>query len=408
VTWSESPDVAIRAADAVLGTLEEVDPGEIPDLLGLMSPTNVWAIAVGSRGRALWYAGNTAAGREQLQTVSRRRGVDDLWRTHAFGALALLEAWAGNLETASRHARRALLMATRRSMLDHPGVTDAYLALAQVARQRGEVRIAGELLDRVERSPTVWPTARAVCVAERADWFLAVGLPERGIDAIDRFRSCGDPAPPPAVDALLRSAEIRLRLAVGALDRARAVLGSRPPVPGLDAVRVQVAVAVGDAAAASDALETWQPRSDSPKEIAERELWNAIVAAAAGDRRSSLRHASVAVAVAEAQGRVAILGSVGKRAERIAHALLRSAPTPFLHRAIKAVQPVTRDGSVTLSGREREIVRFLPTPLSSAEIAAHLYVSINTLKTHLRTIYRKLAVTSRDEAIERVEQLGLA
>jgi len=46
--------------------------------------------------------------------------------------------------------------------------------------------------------------------------------------------------------------------------------------------------------------------------------------------------------------------------------------------------------------------------LSSAEIAAHLYISLNTLKTHLRNIYGKLDVRGRREAIQRAQELGIA
>ena len=61
-----------------------------------------------------------------------------------------------------------------------------------------------------------------------------------------------------------------------------------------------------------------------------------------------------------------------------------------------------------LSDRELEILRYLPTDLSSAEIAGQLYISLNTLKTHLRTIYRKLEVGGRRQAIQRATELGLA
>ena len=62
---------------------------------------------------------------------------------------------------------------------------------------------------------------------------------------------------------------------------------------------------------------------------------------------------------------------------------------------------------VVLSQREREIVRYLPTTLSTAEIASRLYISLNTVKTHLRSIYRKLDVKGRREAVEEAERLGL-
>ncbi|OHU21665.1 hypothetical protein BKG76_13815 [Mycobacteroides franklinii] len=52
-----------------------------------------------------------------------------------------------------------------------------------------------------------------------------------------------------------------------------------------------------------------------------------------------------------------------------------------------------------LTEREREVLAYLRTPMTAAEIAAKLSVSVNTLKTHQRAIYRKLRVTNRREAI---------
>jgi LuxR family maltose regulon positive regulatory protein len=54
----------------------------------------------------------------------------------------------------------------------------------------------------------------------------------------------------------------------------------------------------------------------------------------------------------------------------------------------------------TLTDRERDVLRFLPSRLTVREIAAELYISVNTLKFHLRVIYRKLNVSSRAEAVE--------
>ena len=60
-----------------------------------------------------------------------------------------------------------------------------------------------------------------------------------------------------------------------------------------------------------------------------------------------------------------------------------------------------------LSDREILVLRYLPSRLSNPEIARNLYVSVNTLKTHLKHIYRKLGVANRSEAIEMAESLGL-
>jgi LuxR family maltose regulon positive regulatory protein len=60
-----------------------------------------------------------------------------------------------------------------------------------------------------------------------------------------------------------------------------------------------------------------------------------------------------------------------------------------------------------LSDRERDVLRLLPTLLRSTEIAGELFVSVNTVKTHVRSIYRKLGVSSRREAVARGRELRL-
>jgi LuxR family maltose regulon positive regulatory protein len=60
-----------------------------------------------------------------------------------------------------------------------------------------------------------------------------------------------------------------------------------------------------------------------------------------------------------------------------------------------------------LSQRELEVLRLLPSRLSQREIAAELYVSFNTVRTHTRVIFRKLGVTSRADAVARARELGL-
>jgi LuxR family maltose regulon positive regulatory protein len=60
-----------------------------------------------------------------------------------------------------------------------------------------------------------------------------------------------------------------------------------------------------------------------------------------------------------------------------------------------------------LSQREMDVLRLLPGSLSQREIAAELYVSFNTVRTHTRVIFSKLGVTSRTEAVERARELGL-
>ena len=60
-----------------------------------------------------------------------------------------------------------------------------------------------------------------------------------------------------------------------------------------------------------------------------------------------------------------------------------------------------------LSERELEVLRLLPSDLTQREISNHLYVSFNTVKTHNKSIFQKLGVSTRREAVRRAQQLGL-
>ena len=80
--------------------------------------------------------------------------------------------------------------------------------------------------------------------------------------------------------------------------------------------------------------------------------------------------------------------------------------SPRSRTALPARRPVT-PLLEPLSEREQAILRYLPTTLSNREIAAELFVTTNTVKTHLRSIYRKLDVARRREAVERARDLRL-
>jgi LuxR family transcriptional regulator, maltose regulon positive regulatory protein len=64
-------------------------------------------------------------------------------------------------------------------------------------------------------------------------------------------------------------------------------------------------------------------------------------------------------------------------------------------------------GAQNLTARELELLAELPTLGTNEEIAAALVVSVNTVKTHLRSIYRKLGVSTRREAMLVARRRGL-
>jgi len=79
----------------------------------------------------------------------------------------------------------------------------------------------------------------------------------------------------------------------------------------------------------------------------------------------------------------------------------------------RALAPPTAAGQAApviveqLSGRELEVLRHVSRMLSTAEIAEEMYLSVNTVKSHLKSIFRKLGVSHRREAVRRARQLAL-
>ncbi|EGX54507.1 LuxR family transcriptional regulator, partial [Streptomyces zinciresistens K42] len=72
-----------------------------------------------------------------------------------------------------------------------------------------------------------------------------------------------------------------------------------------------------------------------------------------------------------------------------------------------AAAPVAQPLVEPLSGRERDVLERLARMMSTQDIAADLYVSVNTVKTHLKSVYRKLSVNRRNEAVRRARELDL-
>jgi ATP/maltotriose-dependent transcriptional regulator MalT len=82
-------------------------------------------------------------------------------------------------------------------------------------------------------------------------------------------------------------------------------------------------------------------------------------------------------------------GALGRRAKHLGDALGR------------------RAFGEPLTPAEKRVRELLPTHLSNEQMAARLHVSRNTIKTHLRAVYRKLDVASRAKAVERARSQGL-
>lgn len=155
--------------------------------------------------------------------------------------------------------------------------------------------------------------------------------------------------------------------------------------------------------------------SEARGELDEAERLYARAAVLAGRARWPLDHAHALLAHAALKRRRRDLA--GARAlAREARGVLTTAPDPgaltdrlaALERTLQLAAAAPRERvEGDLSERELAVLRLLATDLSQREIGAELFVSFNTVKTHTKTVFRKLGVSSRADAVARGRELGL-
>ena len=143
-------------------------------------------------------------------------------------------------------------------------------------------------------------------------------------------------------------------------------------------------------------------------------LLDALAREQLGDRRAAEASIERALELAEPEGVILpfILYPVRDLLER--HPRHRTAHATLLSEILDVLagSPVPARGAAApphdeLSQAELRVVRYLPSNLQATEIAAELFVSSNTVRTHLRHIYAKLDAHSRSEAVARARELGL-
>ncbi len=122
------------------------------------------------------------------------------------------------------------------------------------------------------------------------------------------------------------------------------------------------------------------------------------------DRDEALSSVAGAVELAVANGLLQTVVSEGPELVHLVERAAWRAPRPWIDRLRRAAAGTTAEGPhrtpEPLTERERDVLRFLSSRLTLNEIAEELYISSNTLKFHLKVIYRKLGVNSRAEAAE--------
>ena len=122
-------------------------------------------------------------------------------------------------------------------------------------------------------------------------------------------------------------------------------------------------------------------------------------------------HLGAALAVAERHSLVEVFVRAGPSIIRLLFDLPDDQSNfreRVLNRARQVMLPSAMGGLVDpLTDRELEILSYLPSRFTNTELADQFFVSVNTIKTHMAHIYRKLDVTNRSSAIAKAREIGL-
>ena len=140
----------------------------------------------------------------------------------------------------------------------------------------------------------------------------------------------------------------------------------------------------------------------------------ALAHQAQGDMPAALASLERAVTLAEPEGYVRIFADEGPPLVPLLRAVAKQGTRQNYARRLLAAVGRTETGSPTtpalidpLSERELDVLRLLGTELDGPAIARELTVSLNTMRTHTKNIYAKLAVTNRRAAVRRAAELDL-
>jgi len=385
------------------------------------------AVALSGLGSAELWSGELDAAEVHLlagQAAALWAGLDDA-RLDCLSALALLHAVGGRLGLAVRTGEAAVGLAGQHGGAA-PAVAGALLALAWAHYQRDDLATAGSYLERASEGAGTAPDrplrAAIRMVGGRLRYAQAdpVGaLAELG--AVRRDLAGWDP--PQLLSRWLATIELELPLAAGDAEPAPALPASadtgRPAAAPEAVVLARRQLAADDPAGTVRTLSPFlagtMPAADLDTRI-RAWLLHALASHALDDvdhAAASLRHA-VDLAGPEEHRRIFLDAGASGRVLVARYREWVDASWPFLDElALAALDPTPAAVSPMpalierLSEREQAVLRYLPTMLTFVEIGSELFISVNTTKSHVRSIYRKLGVVGRRDAVRRARQLQL-
>jgi LuxR family transcriptional regulator, maltose regulon positive regulatory protein len=326
---------------------------------------------------------------------------------------------------------QAIELAGRHGWSEEPIAGIAYAELASTKLTQARLDEAERWLERAERTlrAELEPAAGVTLRHVRGGLELARGHPERALDAFQSADRLAERLLTPHMDAApIRAQALQVLVRLGQTERVEAALAQMDEQLRDTAVMRSAIAALrlagDDPQAATLALApviAGSGPASHPTWLVEALLLEAVARDILGDQAAAGRALERALDLAEPEHLLipflvhpapALLERHAR--QRTAHAALVSEMLGLLTGtsspgAGSSAAPPGEPPSLhePLSQAETRVLRYLPTNLTVPEIAGQLYLSVNTIQTHMRHVYAKLSAHRRHEAVERARVLGL-
>lgn len=392
------------------------------DLFCEESPDNSQQVAPATLIRALLWEGDVSAARRELTRIAFQPFPTGILREALLGGLkAQCLTDEGRIHEAQHEVRKALRwLGSQR--LDPRDVGQFSLMTADGATTLESGDIAGAMLRLRTAAATAQESGMIGDAAVALDWrartHIAAGqLGEALACVIEARRLLHESAPTSPILFRLDLTEAFIRHLGGDAVRAERLVQH---VPASDARTLMWARVTMHRQASGVRRALASITTDTPRVSIEKQVLLAMVAMKRSNALAE-SHLTHAAGIAGGNGfQLAILGCpadllelASTLASRTSHdALQQLARLPYAPQAehVDDAPPVIVQGSTAgtpLSAGELELLTFLPRRDTNADIARQLGVSVNTIKTRLYRLYRKLGVDSRDAALQVARTRGL-
>jgi len=327
--------------------------------------------------------------------------------------------------TTQRRCREAIALAERHGWGAEPVIAPALIMLAGTMLWTGEFDEGERWLQRTRQALETDTGPDIMLLLRQTAGLLHAGR-GRNHEALEEFGAAEYLGSQLADSQALATRTTRWLLAtqarLGMTGHARALLEAlddeRASSGEIRNTLAVICLAEGDPAAALDAVADVLDGTASVLgyvTVMEAHLLAGLAYRELGDRPAANQAAESALALAEADRLVLPFAMTGSAEllealprHETAHAALLAEILDVLH----GLSPAAKEQSALspaeeLSPGELRVLRYLPTNLSRPEIASELSVSLNTVSTHVRSIYSKLQVRDRSSAVQRARELRL-